>query len=469
LNSRLLGLLAAIVLPACALAAGTQPAHDYSQQPARQSPDWLREGVIYQVFPRVFSAGGNLEGVTAQLDRLKALGVDIVWLMPIHPQGVLKSKGPLGSPYAVRDYDAINPAYGRPADLHRLVDEAHKRDLKVIIDIVANHTSWDSVLMKHPDWYVHDAAGHIAPAREGWDDVAKLDYRNPQLRRYMTGMLVNWLREYDLDGFRCDVAGDVPTDFWEQARPELEHARPGLMMLAEAEQPDLLASAFDADYSWSFYDALAAAIAGGAPASSLQQAWQRSAARFERGALHMHFSDNHDEMRAIGQFGLPASLAASAIIFTMDGVPLLYNGMEVGDTAESGAPALFERIPILWSIAERRPGLPAFYQKLIALRHAHSALTHGAVRWLHNGDESRIVSFERGDGAEQLVVTVNLSSVPFAGIVEAGAGDYQDITPDWQPIPASLASRPEPRVAALPAVTLKPWEFRVFKRVAVTH
>jgi glycosidase len=210
--------LALIVLIAVSSAAlAQQPAAKLSARPARP---WVRDGVIYQIFPRNFSNEGNFKGITAQLDRLKDLGVTILWLMPIHPIGQEKKKGTIGSPYAVRDYYAVNPDYGTADDLKRLIREAHRRDMKVIIDIVANHTSWDSVMMKWPDFYVHDAAGKITYPHD-WTDVAKLNYDNPTLRKYMTDMLVHWVRDFDLDGFRCDVAADVPTDFWERARAEL--------------------------------------------------------------------------------------------------------------------------------------------------------------------------------------------------------------------------------------------------------
>jgi cyclomaltodextrinase len=431
--------------------------------PARPSPIWLQEGVIYQIFPRVFSDRGDLNGVTEQLDRLEALGVNILYLMPLHPQGKLKAKGTLGSPYAVRDYYAINPEYGTTGDLKRLVSEAHKRGLKVIMDVVANHTSWDSVLMRHPEYYVRDKAGQILPPRPEWNDVAHLNYGNPDLRRYMTDMLIYWLRELDVDGFRCDAAGEIPTDFWEQVRPQLDRVKPGLMMLAEWEQPELLAQAFDLDYAWSFYKAVGDAVLGRAPANVVRTAWEQAAARYGRDALHMRFIDDQDESRAIARFGLPATLAASALVLTMDGVPLLYNGMEVGDTAESGAPALFERIPIFWPIAARRPEVPVFYHQMIALRHAHTALTHGDVSWLNNSDEQRIVTFARSTSSERLVIAVNLSSQPFKGTVELGAADYQDITPDWQPASDSRLR------GSLPALDLQAWEFRIFRSVARAH
>ena len=427
---------------------------------ARQSPEWLRDAVVYEVFPRAFSPDGNLKGVTAQLDRLKDLGVSVLWLMPIHPMGKLKAKGSLGSPYAVRDYDAIDPAYGTPDDFKKLIAAAHQRKMKVFIDIVANHTAWDSVLIgKHPDWYTHDGKGQIVPPNPDWVDVADLDYSSPALRQYMSDMLVRWLRDYGVDGFRCDYASGVPTDFWETVRPELDRVRPGLAFLAEADDPALLHKAFDIDYAWDFYHVVAEALAGKTPASQIRATWERAEAKYPRGALRLRFSDNHDQLRTTGQAGLPAALAASALMFTLDGVPLLYNGMEVGDTTESAAPALFERTPIQWEMTERRPQVTAYYRALAALRRAHPAFTDGAVHWLHNSDERRVVSYERTGAKgknESLVVVINLSSQSYTGLVEIDAGRYQDITP--------VSKEGGRRAAALPAVFLEPWEFRVFSR-----
>jgi cyclomaltodextrinase / maltogenic alpha-amylase / neopullulanase len=452
----LLGCALATLLPLTGVARAAT-ATDYSRLPARSSPEWVHDAVIYEIFPRQFSAQGDFNGVTAQLDRLQQLGVTVLWLMPIHPVGKLNSKGTLGSPYAVRDYYGINPEYGTAADLHRLVSEAHKRKLKLIIDIVANHTSWDSVMMKTPAFYRHDAGGKIIPPMPDWSDVAQLNYDNAQLRRYMIDMLKHWITEFDLDGFRCDAAGMVPTDFWEQARTELSALKPDIVMLAEWDDPALTARAFDLDYSWKLYGALGEVLEGRAPASAVREQWSRDAAQYERGALRMRFSDNHDQDRAVTRFGQPAALAASALMFTLDGVPLLYDGMEVGDTAESGAPALFEKLPILWSIAERRPQFPRFYKQIIALRKAHPALRGGDVAWVHNSDEQRILTFMRHSNNETVLVAINLSSQPFVGVAEAGASGYEEITPE-------LESGRGARNSGLPALALGAWEYRVFRK-----
>ena len=453
-----LGLVAAFALlaPVGASADGTPldaAPRDYSQQAARSSPAWLHDGVIYEIFPRAFSSSGDFAGVTAQLDRLQRLGVNILWLMPIHPLGKLKGKGTIGSPYAVRDFYGIDPAYGTPTDLHRLVNEAHKRQLKVIIDIVANHTAWDSVMMAHPDWYTHDAGGHIIPPNPDWTDVADLDYRNAGLRHYMQDMLVHWIRDFDLDGFRCDFAAGVPTDFWEPARAALSKVKPDIVMLAEADSPDLLSGAFDIDYSWKLYSTLADVVQQGRPAFALREQWLADAAHYPRGALRMRFSDNHDQHRAIARFGEPAALAASALMFTLDGVPMLYNGMEAGDTTESAAPALFEKLPVFWQSAELRPAFPHTIEQLIGLRKAHAALRDGEVHWLHNSDEDHVISFARRDDAETLLVAINLSARPFVGVIDAGGGRFEDVT------------RHDAIEASLPALSLGAWEFRVYRRI----
>jgi len=468
-SAQVLFLGAAFVLASSAFrSTAQQPARDVSKEQARTSRDWVRDGVIYEIFPRAFSPQGNFNGVTARLDDLKDLGVNILWLMPIHPIGQEKKKGSIGSPYAVRDYYGINPAYGTATDLHRLITESHRRGMKVIIDIVANHTSWDSVMMKWPEFYEHDAQGHITYPHD-WSDVAELNYANPQLRRYMTDMLKYWIREFDLDGFRCDVAEEVPTDFWENARAELDKIKPDIVMLAEGHKAELLLKAFDFDYSWPLHSALTNVLQGRESAADLRLEWDKESGEWPRGSLHMRFSDNHDERRAIARFGEPGTLAASALMFTLDGVPLLYNGMEVGDTAESGAPALFEKLPIFWPIAERRPEFPRFYKQMVALRWSSNALRRGSLEWLRNSDETRVLTYARRTPDEEVLVAINLSNRTFGGSVDVGnRGTFVDVTPDVNPPLPPDAPAPErnarKRAVSLPALSLDAWGYRIFRR-----
>ncbi len=368
----------------------------------------------------------------------------------------------------MRDYYGINPDYGSKEDFKRLISESHKRGMKVIIDIVANHTSWDSVLMKNPEYYKRDAKGNITYPYD-WYDIAALDYRNAQLRRYMTDMLKYWIREFDLDGFRCDVAGEVPTDFWENARAELDKIKPDIFMLAEAHKPELLVKAFEVDYSWPLHSALTDVLQGRKPANEIRAAWDDEVKKWPRNSVHMRFSDNHDERRAITRFGERGALAASALVFTLDGVPLLYNGMEAGDTTESGAPALFEKLPVFWAFAERRPEFPRFYKQMTLLRRSSNALRRGSLEWLHNSDESRIVSYLRRSANEEILVAINLSSQPFVGTVEAAAQTgFTDVTPEvGAPLPPDVFN-PErtvkTRTVGLPALALDAWGYRIFRR-----
>jgi cyclomaltodextrinase len=413
--------------------------------------------VIYEIFPRNFSAAGNLNGITARLDELKDLGVNILWLMPIHPIGEKMRKGAVGSPYAVRDYYAINPEYGTEADLKRLVSEAHKRGLKVIMDIVANHTAWDSVLMAHPEFYKQDAKGRIIPPVAGWTDVAGLNYANSKLREYMIGMLKHWLdpATFDVDGFRCDVAEMLPTSFWEEARAELTKVKPDFMMLAEASKPDLMAKAFDVDYSWPLHATLNEVLLKGAAASELRRSWEKSRREFPQGSLHMRISDDHDEARAVARFGLKGAQAASALMFCLDGVPMLYNGMEVGDATESGDPALFEKLPVFWRPKERPP-LRDIYRDLIRLRRQHPCFHNDQVVWLRNTDETNVVTFMRGDDEEEFLVAINFCNRASAATLElADAALFK---------PVRISGVSEVAGGGLPELRLKGFEWRIYRR-----
>jgi cyclomaltodextrinase len=418
----LIGLVSSVLAGAALVSLAGE---DVSPSPAHNSPDWLRSGTIYEIFPRDFSATGNLNGVTARLDELHDLGVNILWIMPIHPIGEKFRKGEFGSPYSIRDYYAVNPDYGTLDDFKKLVVGAHQRGMKVIMDVVANHTAWDSVMMAHPDFYKQDANGKIIPPMPEWTDVAGLNYANPKLREYMIAMLKHWIQTCDVDGFRCDVAYGVPTDFWEEASAQLKQIKPDIIMLAEASKPELLAKAFDLDYSWPLLTTLNNALIHDAPASEFRRTWQEGCREFPKGSLHLRISDDHDEARAVSRYGIRGALAASVLMFTLDGVPLLYNGMEVGDATESGDPALFDKLPIYWHPKER-PELRGIYHDLIKLRRQSPAFHNDLVVWLKNTDEKSAVTFMREDESEQYVVVINFSNHTADARVEvSNPADFQ--------------------------------------------
>jgi len=418
IQQKLRYLPAAVLIGWLAINSAVVSEADASNPSARKSPDWLRSAVVYEIFPRNFSQDGNFNAITARLDELRDLGVDILWLMPIHPVGEKMKKGSLGSPYAVRDFYAINPDYGTTNDFKRLIAEAHKRNMKVIMDIVAGQTAWDSALMAHPEFYLKDTNGVIIPPNPAWTDVAGLNYANPDVRRYMIEMMKYWLRDFGVDGFRCDVAWTVPVDFWEAARGELEKINPDVIIIADAgAKPKLLSKAFDMDYSWGMYSTLNTVVSGVEPAYYLKESWQHTYQQFPKGALHLRFTDNQSEVRAVVRYGVDGALAAQALMLTLDGVPLFYNGMEVGDATESSDPAMFEKMPVFWNTGGRPP-LRDIYRDLIKLRKQNAAFYNGEVVWLENTTPGEIVSFLRRGAKDEFVVLINFSSRRVKGSVE---------------------------------------------------
>ena len=362
----------------------------------------------------------------------------------------------------------MNPDYGTAEDLKRLVREAHARGLKVILDVVANHTSWDSVMMATPELYVRDAQGRVQPPNADWIGRREARLREPEdprLHDRHDGALAARLRRRRLPLRRGRARADRLLGGGAPASSR--RSGPDLFLLAEWSTPDLLAKAFDADYAWPFHAALNRVLSLGAPASEIRATWEEERRNFPRGSLHLRFSDNHDEKRAIARFGEPAALAAQALVFTMDGIPLVYNGMEIGDTGESGGPALTERVPIFWPIVARRPEFAAFYREMIALRRRHAALRRGETMWVPSSGPDRVVSFLRRGAGEEVLVAVNLSSQPWTGSVElpAGAAVRRDHP---RGAPAAAAGRRHAGATArkveLPALALDAWGFRVFRR-----
>ncbi|MFZ0829494.1 MAG: alpha-amylase family glycosyl hydrolase [Verrucomicrobiia bacterium] len=427
-----------------------------SNPSTRQSPDWLRSAVVYEIFPRNFSKEGNFSAITARLDELQDLGVDVLWLMPIHPTGEKMKKGSIGSPFAVRDFYAVNPDYGTTNDFKQLVEQAHQRNMKVIMDIVAGQTSWDSVLMDHPKFYLQDTNGTIIPPNPAWADVAGLNYANPDVRRYMIGMMKYWLQDFGVDGFRCDVAPTVPVDFWEAARTELEKINPHVIILADAgAKPALLFKAFDVDSSWGLVYTLNLVMTSVEPAYYMKASWEHTYEQFPKGALHLRFTDNHEQTRAVARYGMDGALAAQVLMLTLDGVPLFYNGMEVGDATESSDPALFEKMPVFWS-PSGRPPLRDIYRDLIKLRKQNGAFYNGDVVWLQNTAPGEVVSILRHDAKDEFLVLINLSSRRVAGSVELPNPEGFE--------PVKISSRPNPVDTSLPDFELSGYGWVIYHR-----
>ena len=239
-----------LVLVSCVVGCSTTQslAREY---PNPDPPKWVENLVVYQVNLRQFSQAGKVEAFRKELPRLKELGVGVLWFMPIHPIGVEGRSGTLGSPYAVKDYKAFNPEFGTLDEFKQTVREAHDLGMYVIIDWVANHTSHDHPWIKqHPDWFTRDEKGELVPPIELWKDVVDLNFDEPGLREAMIDAMAFWVREVNIDGFRCDTAEWVPLDFWVDARDAMWQIKP-VFMLGEGAKPELIEYAFDAAYAWS--------------------------------------------------------------------------------------------------------------------------------------------------------------------------------------------------------------------------
>jgi glycosidase len=387
---------------------------DSSLETARRSVSWVKNAVVYELYPRSFSKDESFKSVIKQIPELKKLGATVLWLMPIHPIGKLNRKGTLGSPYSVRDYYKINPEYGTLDDFKELVKAVHQSGMHIIIDLVINHTAWDNALItEHPEWYVHDSTGKIIPPNPDWTDVAQLDYSNKNLREYMVTMMKYWVGDIGIDGFRCDVAEMVPVDFWDEARAALDSIKP-VMMLAEGARPDLHLKAFDLTYSWSIYDVLQKIFAGTTPASAIDRVLERESRVYPKGALHLRFNTNHDKNAydgpSIERYGSAGDSLTIALIATLPGVPLIYNGDEVGNPEKL---SLFEQVPINWN---NDGSFRNFYEKIFSLRKSHGDIRYGSYRVLPTNDTRDILAFERKTGNDKAVCVFNFAATKKSNI-----------------------------------------------------
>ena len=373
-------------------------------------PEWSKNATIYEVNIRQYTNEGTFNAFSKHLPRLKKLGVDILWLMPIHPIGEKNRKGEKGSYYAIKDYKAINPEFGSLDDLKKLVKKAHNMGMYVILDWVANHSAWDNPLTKsNPEWYTKDHHGNFQPTPWwDWSDIIDFDYHQPAMRKYMTETLKYWIIEADIDGYRADVAGFIPTDFWDNVRTELDAIKP-VFMLAEWDARDLHKKAFDMSYAWDLHDVLTKLNKGDADASSVYHHFAHFLNAWPDNAIKMNFVDNHDknswEQSMFERFG-PYLSASIVLTATAEGMPLLYSGQEAGlDRSLS----FFDKDEIQW---QQHP-VGDLYKQLFALKHQNKALWNG--NWggkmlpVPNTNPKAIFSFVREKDNDKVFVVINFS------------------------------------------------------------
>ncbi len=411
IGAALIGAHPALAAPPLPLTEGTS---------AVAHPAWARSATIYEVNIRQYTPEGTFRAFEPHLPRLRKLGVDVLWIMPINPISKKLRKGTLGSYYAVSDYTAINPEYGNLADFQHLVKAAHRQGFKVIVDWVANHTGWDNVWVEqHPDWYKRSAGGalegyHYTDSsdhhEEVWADVIGLDYSKPAVRQGMIEAMSYWVKSADIDGFRCDVAWTLPVAFWDQARRELDRIKP-MFMLAEADTPEMQLRAFDMTYDWKLYHLLIDVARGKADGRDLARLYADPPRRYPRGAYRMTFTSNHDENSWNGTdhelYGEGAD-AMAVLAATLPGMPLVYSGQEAGLDKRL---AFFDKDRIAWKSSQRA----AFYAGMLTLKHRHPALLSsmepGNLQLIDTGNP-KVFAFRRVAGKDRVRVVVNLSGLP---------------------------------------------------------
>ena len=420
---------------------------------AVKAPEWSKNATIYEVNVRQFTPEGTFSAFEKHLPRLKEMGVDILWLMPIHPIGEKNRKGSLGSYYAVKDYTDVNTECGSKSDFKHLIDEAHRLGMKVIIDWVANHTSPDNVWAEqgHKDYYTLDSLGNLQPTiGTDWWDVADLNYDSKEMRAEMIKAMEYWVKDFDLDGYRCDVAGWVPLDFWIEVRQALDKIKP-VFMLAEAEDVPLH-QAFNMTYAWEFHHLLNK-LAQGAKNIDDLKAFLALDARYPENAYRMNFTSNHDEnswngteMERMGE----ARFAMAVLSATVEGMPLIYNGQE---TSLDRRLKFFDKDSIDW----KKMDLVDFYTKLNHLHQTNPALWNGnyggEVTILTPQEEKNVLVFVRKNNGHKVLVVINLSKDQHSLSLKNSClkGTYTE-----------LFTGKSSKIGKSINLDLKPWEYQVY-------
>lgn len=452
-----IALMAAAVLGACK----NEPKKDTAEFEEKSaykpiSDDVLEEGVIYEANIRQYSEEGSFNAFTKDIPQLKELGVKVIWLMPVYPISGTKSKGSLGSYYAITDYTSVNPEFGTVDDFRNLVKTAHDNGIYVILDWVANHTGWDHVWIKeHPEYYTQDEKGNIVDPLNpetgeswGWTDVADLSYDNPEMRKEMIEEMLYWVKEENVDGFRCDVAHQVPVDFWEDAIKEIRAVKP-VFMLAEAEQPELLKNAFDMQYAWEGHHIMNEIARGKKNVKAWDHYMKKNDTLLEDDDIFMNFTSNHDENSWNGtvfeRMGDAAETFA-AMSYCIPGMPLIYSGQEYDMNKRL---LFFEKD----TIVKKKGRFYPFYRKMGALKNNHPALKGGkkaaAYKRITTSEDTALLAFERFSGENKLIFIANLSGEDVKASIDYSGKFKNYMTDDDVELKAEIEYE------------LQPWEYLI--------
>lgn len=415
-------------------------------KPFNNVPD-PRDVTMYQVNMRSFSKNGDLKGVTARLDSIKALGINVMYLMPIYPVGVLRS---VNSPYATRDYDSVGREFGSLEDLRALVEGAHKRKIAVMIDIVANHTSWDHPWIANKTWYEQDTAGNIKYPRN-WRDVAQLNFKNNDMRLSLIRSMKSWVYKANVDGFRCDYSDGPPADFWKQVIDSLKTITTHrLLMLAEGSRPENYGVGFDYNFGFGFFGNLKNIYSNNRSVRLIDTLNVRD----YRGAINDHqaivrYLTNHDVNSSDGTpldlfGGKKGSMAAFVVVAYMKGIPMVYNGQEIGTPFRLTFP--FTETKIDWNL--NNPDVTAEYKKIIAFRNKSEPIRRGTLTSYSSDD---VCAFTKIKGSKKVLVLSNLRNRQIIYTVPETL-----INTSWKD--AFSGSRTTLKTT----ITLEPFSYRVF-------
>ena len=393
-------------------AKGSDSVTNQKQTMQTRHPVWSKKSNIYEVNIRQYTPEGTLQSFRKHLPRLQKMGVDILWLMPVFPISEKNRKGSLGSYYAVKNYKAVNPEFGTMDNLVQLVKDAHQRGMHVILDWVANHTGWDNAwATEHPDWYQRNSKGEFKSPFD-WTDVIQLDYSNQAMRHAMISAMEYWVTNADVDGFRCDVAGMVPTDFWEEAKTELDKTKHIFMLAEDEDNVALLKKAFDMNYTWKMLHLMNDIAQGKKNASDINAYLQWNNRQFTPDMYRMYFTSNHDENSwngtALERLG-NAFKVFTVFDYTIPGMPLTYSGQEAGNNKRL---RFFEKDTINWT------SLPyaEFYTLLNQLKKDNRALWNGLsggdFHLLSAENDENIFAFARNKEQNSVLTILNLSDKP---------------------------------------------------------
>ena len=418
-------------------------------------PVWTKDAIVYEVNVRQFTPEGTFKAFSDHLPRIKDLGVDIIWFMPIHPIGKKNRKGSLGSYYSVKDYKAINPEFGTLEEFNELVRIIHDMGMKVIIDWVANHSAFDNVWIEEGklDWYTLDSTGNLQPPLgTDWWDVADLNYNNMNMRKEMIECMKFWINTSDIDGFRCDVADWVPIEFWNECREELDQIKE-VFMLAEAENPELHHRAFDMTYAWHFHFVMNEIAKENKSVLDIFDYLESKSQEFPKGAYRLHFTSNHDENSWKGdvyeRLG-DAVKTFAALSVTLEGMPLLYNGQEAGLNKRL---EFFEKDTISWEDLS----MSNFYRNIFKLKKENQALWNGKyggdIEVISSKDDSLGFCFIRQKDNNKVISVFNLSNQDININIKSNnlKGDY-----------TRFLSGDQVSMGEIDSLTLSPWEFRIY-------